>query len=75
MKSNLSPKNVVLKWVELFNKKDGAGIAGLYHADAVNHQVANAPIEGKESIRQMFEKEFAAAEMVCIVENLFLKKL
>jgi len=71
MMSNASPKSVVRKWVELFNKKDAAAIADLYRADAVNHQVANSPIEGRESIRQMFEAEFAVAEMVCIVENLF----
>ena len=37
----------------------------------MNHQVANAPVEGVEAIRRMFREEFAAAEMVCIVENIF----
>jgi Ketosteroid isomerase homolog len=66
-----SPKQIVSRWVELFNKADAAGLAELYHDDAVNHQVANEPVEGKANIRATFEKEFAAAEMVCIVENLF----
>ena len=66
-----SPKRLVLRWVELFNKANASDLAELYHNDAVNHQIANEPVEGKENIRDMFEREFAAAEMVCIVENLF----
>ena len=71
MKSNLSPRAVVAKWIELFNMGDAGRIAELYHFDAINHQVANDPVEGRESIRLMFEAEFASAEMVCVVENLF----
>lgn len=67
----LSPKQVVCQWVDAFNSKDLEAIAALYHRDAVNHQVANAPVEGVAAIRRMFEEEFAAAEMVCVVENLF----
>ena len=66
----MTPKKLIKQWIELFNQRDVA-IAELYHEDAVNHQVANAPITGKENIRKMFESEFAAAEMVCIPENLF----
>ena len=66
-----SPKRLVLRWVELFNKANASDLAELYHDNAVNHQIANEPVEGKENIRNMFEQEFAAAEMVCIVENLF----
>lgn len=43
----------------------------MYTPDAVNHQVAESPVRGRESIRAMFESGFAAAEMVCIVENIF----
>jgi len=64
-------KEVVQKFVELFNQQDVDGLAELYHDDAVNHQVANEPVVGKDAIRQMFADEFAAAEMVCIVENIF----
>ena len=67
----LSPKQVVCRWVDAFNSGDAEAVAGLYHEDAVNHQVANAPVEGVEAIRRMFREEFAAAEMVCIVENIF----
>ncbi len=33
--------------------------------------MAEAPVAGREAIRAMFTSRFAAAEMVCLVENLF----
>jgi ketosteroid isomerase-like protein len=66
-----TPKDVVRDWVEAFNRGDAAAIAELYADDAVNHQIVRDPVEGKLAIRQMFEREFAEAEMTCIVENLF----
>ena len=68
---NPAPRTVVAAWVEAFNRKDVDTLAALYAEDAVNHQVAEAPVEGREAIRAMFAAGFAAAEMVCIVENLF----
>lgn len=59
-----------MRWVELFNAADLDGLAALYHDDAVNHQVANAPVLGKAAIREMFAREFASAKMVCIVEQI-----
>ncbi len=35
----------------------------------MNHQVAESPVVGCEAIRRMFAEGFAAAPMVCIVEN------
>jgi len=64
----LSPRNVVERWVERFNAADADGLADLYHPDAVNHQVAERPIRGREAIHAMFAEEFARAEMICIVE-------
>ncbi|MBZ0180068.1 MAG: nuclear transport factor 2 family protein [Melioribacteraceae bacterium] len=66
-----SPKEILIKWVEHFNKADVESLINLYAEDAVNHQVANEPVEGKAAIKEMFEKEFAQAEMTCIVENMF----
>lgn len=43
----------------------------LYHDDAINHQEVNDPVNGKVAIHQMLKEEFAAAERVCIVENIF----
>ena len=67
----MTPKNVVQRWVDAFNRGDAHALAGLYAESAVNHQVAELPVEGKVAIRDMFEREFARATMVCIVENLF----
>lgn len=66
-----SPKTVVRSWVEVSNKADASKLAALYAENAMNHQVAERPVEGRKAILEMFEREFAAAEMVCIVENLF----
>ena len=67
----IKPKEVLEKWIDCFNKADAYHIAELYATDAVNHQVANEPIIGKESIYKMFVNEFATAKMVCMVENIF----
>lgn len=67
----LRPKEVVFQWVDAFNRQDTEAIAGLYHEDAVNHQVANEPVAGREAIRAMFAADFAAADMTAIVENIF----
>ena len=62
---------LVKKWVEVFNKGDVQAIGELYHSDAINHQVANKPIEGKEAIQEMFREEFDQADMTCVIENIF----
>ncbi len=67
----MAPKALVAAWVEAFNRRDCDALAACYHEDAVNHQVAEAPVRGREAIRRMFAEGFAAAEMVCLVENLF----
>jgi hypothetical protein len=67
----MTPRNLVLAWVEAFNRADAKTLASFYTESAVNHQVAEAPVEGRAAIEEMFTKGFAAAEMVCLVENLF----
>lgn len=67
----MSPKQVVEQFVSRFNQADANALAELYADDAVNHQVANEPVVGRENIHKMFEAEFANAEMTCIVENIF----
>ena len=59
------------EWIDCFNAADASRIVELYADDAVNHQVANEPIAGKAALYEMFANEFAAAEVVCIVENIF----
>ncbi len=67
----MSPKELLIEWINLFNKQDADGLAELYHEHAINHQVALDPIEGKETIRQMFIDDFASANMTCIIQNIF----
>ena len=67
----MRPKDVLQKFVEAFNNADADGLAQLYSDDAINHQVAEEPVQGRESIRKMFVDSFDQAKMVCIVENMF----
>lgn len=66
-----SPRKIVEAWVKAFNAADLEQLTALYDVHAVNHQVAEKPIEGRDNIRLMFEREFARAEMHCIVEQIF----
>ena len=67
----MTPRELVHLWVEAFNRADANALAAMYASDAVNHQVADAPVRGQAAIREMFAAGFAAATMVCIVENVF----
>ena len=67
----VEPRDVVRAWIEAFNRADVDVLASLYEEDAVNHQVAESPVNGRAAIREMFARGFAATEMVCVPENLF----
>lgn len=67
----MTPKELLTRWIDAFNSADVEALSNLYAEDATNHQVANTPVVGKAAIRQMFENEFSAAEMICIPENIF----
>jgi limonene-1,2-epoxide hydrolase len=69
--ARMEPKELVRKWVDVFNRRDVDTLVTLYEEDAINHQVAEDPVRGRPMIREMLRKGFAAAEMVCIVENIF----
>ena len=64
------PKDVVLAWVEAFNRGDADGLGALYAPDAINHQVIWDPVQGRGPIQAMFAREFARAKMVCMVEQI-----
>ncbi|WP_156255726.1 nuclear transport factor 2 family protein [Sandarakinorhabdus oryzae] len=63
----MSPRDVVLAWVAAFNRADLDALAALYAPDAVNHQMAYGPLQGRAAIRAMFDMEFGRAKMVCQV--------
>jgi limonene-1,2-epoxide hydrolase len=66
----MTPKDLVVEWVERFNARDATGLARLYHADAINHQVTQEPVIGRHNICTMFEREFSSAKMECNIEAL-----
>ncbi|APX75864.1 nuclear transport factor 2 family protein [Achromobacter insolitus] len=66
----MTPRQLVELWVERFNAADADGLAELYDEKAVNHQVTQEPIVGRDAIKAMFEREFAQADMTCIVETI-----
>ena len=66
----MTPREVVEEWVKRFNAADAAGLAALYHDEAVNHQVTQEPVEGRPAIQEMFSREFATAEMICLPETI-----
>ena len=65
------PKDVLQAWIEAFNRADADALAAMYADGATNHQVMLEPVVGRPAIHNMFRREFAAAEMVCIPVNLF----
>ena len=70
----LEPRQLVRAWVEAFNRADAAALAALYADDAVNHPVAESPVQGRLAIEQMFASAFAASKQVRpvrVVENVF----
>ena len=67
----MRPKELIKQWVTLFNQSNFYALSELYHENAINHQVTREPIVGKENICMMFKEDFAVAEMICIIENIF----
>ena len=67
----MRPKEVLQQFVEAFNRIDVEKLVSLYHEEAINHQVAEEPVQGHDAIRKMFVESFANASMTCIVENMF----
>jgi limonene-1,2-epoxide hydrolase len=67
----MTPKEVLQEFVQAFNNADVLALASLYSENAINHQVAEQPVEGREAIQEMFTESFSQANMTCIVENIF----
>jgi limonene-1,2-epoxide hydrolase len=65
----MSPAEIVKAWVAAFNRGDADALAALYTEDAINHQVADEPVRGRDNIRDGFARRFAAAKMISIPEN------
>lgn len=70
----MKPRELIEAWVAAFNRHDVDRLAELYGEDAINYQVPETPVRGRDAIRAMFRDGFALAEMVCIPENIFEEK-
>lgn len=68
----MRPREVVLAWVDAFNRRDAAAAAALYHDDVTNLQVAlGEPVVGQGAIRDGLEQFFRAfPDSVTKVEKL-----
>jgi limonene-1,2-epoxide hydrolase len=66
----MDPEALVRIWVKAFNDADAGKLAELYSEDAVNHQMPESPVRGRTAIREMFIREFRAADMRCIIEHI-----
>jgi steroid delta-isomerase-like uncharacterized protein len=56
-----TPKEVVLAWVDAFNRRDAHAAAALYHDDAVNLQVPHGtPVVGRTAMLDAFTKIMGA---------------
>lgn len=47
----MTPRELIEKWIEIFNEGNADKIMELYHTDAINHQVANPPCQREKSYR------------------------
>jgi len=52
-----------------FNRADVEAPTAFDHRQAVNHQAGEEPLAGAAAIREVFARGFAAADMICIVED------
>lgn len=71
LEHTMTPRELVQSWVEAFNLGNAGALADFYSDDAVNHQVAEEPVVGRNAIREMFAAAFVKAKMVCMVEHIF----
>ncbi len=68
----MRPKDLIRQWITNFNEANVAALAGMYAEDAVNDQVVfDEPLVGRQAIREMFETEFARAQMICVEETIY----
>ena len=57
----MQPRELVRQWVDAFNHADVDALTAFYAEDAINHQVAEAPVQGRLAIRHLFEAGFSSA--------------
>jgi len=66
----MTPKEIISKWIELFNAHNAEELAELYHDDAIMYQMVYEPMKGKNAIRKMLSAGFKMTKMKSIPKNL-----
>jgi ketosteroid isomerase-like protein len=66
----VTTREVIERWLALFNAGDADGISALYAQDAVNHQVALEPVVGRPAIADFHRETFAGGPLTCTPVNL-----
>ena len=52
----MTPKDVVIKWVDTFNKADTESLANFYSETAINHQVNTSPLEERRQYKKCLKR-------------------
>ncbi|MFQ6083169.1 MAG: nuclear transport factor 2 family protein, partial [Candidatus Aminicenantia bacterium] len=72
MIQNKSPREIIIRWTELFNRQDAKALKELYAPDATNFQVPDQPITGEDAIYESFRDFFQAfPDAGFLIVNLF----
>ncbi len=53
-----TPCQMVEEWSDAFNRQDPDALVALYAPDAVNWQVADQPLEGREAVSKTRNSRF-----------------
>jgi hypothetical protein len=69
----MSTRATIEQWVDRFNAGDADGIADLYAADAVNHQIALQPVVGRTAILEFHRETFSGGPLTCEPVNLVVE--
>ena len=54
----MKPRELVERWIVAFNNGDAELISEYYAEEAINHQVAQSPVEGKPQSRKCLEESY-----------------
>jgi hypothetical protein len=63
-------ESVIKKWVDKFNEGNATSISGLYHVDGIKEFATGKILKGQQQILDIYEQEFQATKMECIVDRL-----
>lgn len=68
-----TPKEILTQWIQHLNEKNLESLMSLYHADAVNIQVATGhPLNGRSAIKRDYGSFFEVSpDSMFSIENLF----